>query len=171
MASVVEPRIEHHPCRALAGIGFFGDPFRTGAGWTEENEIGRLWHRLLGYLGLPECPYAHPAVFYEVHVRNQVTPVTGEYEVFIGFEPPPAAPVPVELCLKHLPEADYAVFSVRGDQVQGDECIVDGWLASAGYEVTTSFGIQRYDHRFLGLDRLDESELDLMVPLRPRESR
>lgn len=36
-------KIFDSPDIVLVGLSFFGDPFRTNAGWTEENEIGRLW--------------------------------------------------------------------------------------------------------------------------------
>lgn len=84
------PRIESHQRLTIAGLSFFGDPFHTNAGWTEENEIGRLWQRLFGYLTLPDCPYPRPEVYYEVHLRSHATPMTGEFEVFVGFEVPGA---------------------------------------------------------------------------------
>ena len=34
----------------LVGLSFFGDPFKSSAGWTEENEIGRLWVRFMAFL-------------------------------------------------------------------------------------------------------------------------
>ena len=33
----------------LVGFNFFGDPFKLSGGWTEENEIGRLWQRFMAY--------------------------------------------------------------------------------------------------------------------------
>jgi hypothetical protein len=43
----MEGRIEDRPLTILAGLSFFGDPFAQSAGWTEENEIGRLWTRFM----------------------------------------------------------------------------------------------------------------------------
>ena len=34
----------------LIGCSFYGDPFTGSAGWTEENEIGRLWNRFMNYV-------------------------------------------------------------------------------------------------------------------------
>jgi hypothetical protein len=52
----MEPRIIEKDQIILVGFSFFGDPFATSAGWTEENEIGRVWQRLMAYL--------------EIHFRN-----------------------------------------------------------------------------------------------------
>lgn len=130
---------------------------RTGAGWTEENEIGRLWKRLLGYLSSPGCPVPHPSTFFEVHVHDATTLVTGECEVFVGFETPLLEGVPVELCVKVLPRGDYAVITLTGEQMRSEEPVLDGWLSAQGCEPASCFLVQRYDDRFLGLDRMAES--------------
>ena len=166
----MQPIIQHYPYRLLAGFSFFGNPFHSNAGWTEENEIGRLWKRLLAFWALPNCPYPLPTISYEVHLQNHETPRTGEFEVFVGFEVQAFNSVPVELCVKILPEADYAIFTLRGEQIRSDEPIIDRWLASAGYQMAFSFFIQRYDQRFKGLDRLDESELDFLIAVRRTNS-
>ena len=44
------PEIRNYPQRYLAGFSFFGNPFEQHSGWTEENEIGRLWVRYMAYL-------------------------------------------------------------------------------------------------------------------------
>ena len=46
----MEPQIVEKPQMMLLGLSFFGDPFSLSAGWTEENEIGRLWKRFMAYL-------------------------------------------------------------------------------------------------------------------------
>ncbi|GEM_PF-3859724 len=42
----MEPTIRELDQIILVGFSFFGDPFAESSGWTEENEIGRLWNRL-----------------------------------------------------------------------------------------------------------------------------
>ena len=160
--------IRRHPRLLLAGFSFFGDPFHSHAGWTEANEIGRLWQRLLAYWQAPERGVP-PTVMYEVHIQNSETPRTGEFEVFVGYEVSSRDALPFELCLKHLPETTYAVFTLRGDQMQQDEPLVDNWLRANGYRAGLPFFIQRYDERYRGLDRLEESELDFLVPIAPVE--
>lgn len=166
----MQPVVQHYPRIILAGFSFFGDPFHSHAGWTEANEIGRLWQRLIRYLSQPEHPFGHPTQSYEIHLQNHETAQTGEYEVFVGFEVSDLDQVPVELCLKILPKGEYAVFTLRGEAVQSDECIIDQWLASNGYRMAHQLFIQRYDERFKGLDRLSESELDLLVPVQRDDS-
>ncbi|MDQ1294525.1 MAG: hypothetical protein QG608_2409 [Actinomycetota bacterium] len=161
------PRIEHHGPRRLAGLGHFGDPMEEGTGWTEENAIGRLWERLSSWLSAPGGPYPWPTVFFEVHVETVGTPLRGEFEVFVGFEVGDDQQLPVDLSMKVLPEGDYAVFTLRGEQIRSDEPILDSWLAGAPFEKDSCFMAQRYDERFLGLERLAESELDFLVPVRP----
>ena len=46
----MEPTIVDRGEMILLGLSFFGDPFRISEGWTEENEIGRLWQRFITYL-------------------------------------------------------------------------------------------------------------------------
>lgn len=156
--------ITHMPPRLLAGFSFFGDPFHSHAGWTEANEIGRVWQRLLNYLHTDEAPAAVDTM-YEVHVQNHETPNTGEFEVFVGYEVDTLAAVSYALCAKTLPEAAYAVFTLQGSEIKFDEPLIDNWLTANGYRVALPLFIQRYDSRFKGLDRLDDSELDFLVPV------
>jgi predicted transcriptional regulator YdeE len=106
-----------------------------------------------------------PSVSYEVHLQNHETSRTGEFEVFVGFEVKSPENVPVELCLKILPAGDYAVFTRRGEQIHSDEPVIDQWFAASGHQPAHTFFVQRYDARFKGLDRLAESEVDLLVPI------
>ncbi len=153
--------LQSKPRMFLAGLSFFGDPFHSHAGWTEENEIGRLWQRLLGCL-----PENHPTVMYEVHVQNDETLLTGEFEVFVGYEIPTPDNVPYAMCIKVLPETDYAIFTLQGTQIHQDEPIVDQWLHANGYKIAYPFYLQQYDQRFKGMDQLEESLIDFLVPVR-----
>lgn len=161
----MQPVIQHRSRLILAGVSFFGDPFHSHAGWTEANEIGRLWHRLMSLLSRPASPYPPPIESYEIHLQYPETLQTGEYEVFAGFAIETLDRVPVELSLKILPEADYAIFTLRGEQIQNDEPLVDRWLAESGCRLVDPVYIQRYDQRFKGLDQIADSEIDLLVPV------
>ena len=147
----------------LAGLSFFGDPFHTHAGWTEENEIGRLWKRLMNVKKLSHT------TMYEVHIQHEDSGLTGEFEVFVGFEASDWSKIPPDLCLKVLPARLYAIFSVKGDELYQDETVVAQWLEKEGYKASPSYFIQRYDKRFKGVDQLDQSELDFLMPIRPLE--
>jgi len=152
----------------LAGFSFFGDPFHSHAGWTEANEIGRLWQRLERLAALPSVQntlFASIAVSYEMHLQNHETPQTGEFEIFAGIEVAAVDNVPLELCVKVVPETDYAVFTVRGSETYGDEPVLDNWLRDNGYRQAFPFFLQRYDARFKGVDHLAESEWDILIPI------
>jgi len=153
--------IRRQPQLILAGLSFFGDPFHSHAGWTEANEIGRLWQRLLTSVQTAR----QLSVMYEVHVQNDETLVTGEFEVFVGYEVS-ALDVSYQLCVKILPETEYAVFTFPGTQVHQDEPVVDNWLRANGYRTAYPFYLQQYDQRFKGMDNLDESVIDFLVPVR-----
>jgi hypothetical protein len=45
----MNPEIVQRDQIVLVGFSFFGDPFAESGGWTEENEIGRLWNRFTTY--------------------------------------------------------------------------------------------------------------------------
>lgn len=164
------PRVVDHPARTLAGMSFFGDPFTSHAGWTEENEIGRLWKRLGRYLEGVGAP--RPDVMYEVHLRGAESVLTGEFEVFAGYPVPgPCAPAPgdvaVELVTRTLPAGTYVELELRGADIVEENPVLVEWFARSGYREAGSFVVLRYDERFLGTDRLDESVVTFLMPVRP----
>lgn len=158
----------------LMGFSFFGDPLRLSPGWTEENEISRLWQRFMAYMqqhgAALQSTLAQPGVAYEVHVYNEETRATGNFEVFVGVELADVALAPLDVVVKVLPAVTYAVFTVAGEAIVGDwpQQIYGEWLPESGYEIAHEFHIQYHDGRFKGLDRLAESSLDVYVPVRPR---
>ena len=95
----MEPTIVETGQMLLVGFSFFGNPFQLSGGWTEENEIGRTWKRLMAYLEQHRPAIKHvvtDTVAYEVHVYQEETEQTGEFEVFVGFDgqsPPPTSPL------------------------------------------------------------------------------
>jgi DNA gyrase inhibitor GyrI len=155
----------------LVGFDFFGDPFRSHGGWSEENEIGRLWSRWMAYLeSAPPLQYvqAHD-VIYELHVYHPETPQTGEFEVFTGVGVTQFGDLPPEVVAKQLPAGRYAVFTIVGEEIASDwPWLMDTeWLPPMGVQRLATFTLQRYDARFKGMDNLAESELDVHVPLMP----
>jgi predicted transcriptional regulator YdeE len=166
----MEPEIVPLGPLILAGFSFYGDPFAESSGWTEENEIGRLWSRFTAYLahhpaGLPGV--REEGVAYEVHVESAETATKGHQEVFIGLAVERATDVPVELLVKVLPAATYAVFTLSGEEIAGDwSATIGAWLSQAPYEPLGGYGFQRYDERFRGVDQLADSTLEVYVPLK-----
>ena len=167
----MQPEIIDQRPLTLLGFGFFGDPFRLSGGWTEENEIGRLWKRFTAYLAQHRHRIKHVVtdqVLYEVQIYHEETLHSGEFEVFVGLEVTTLEDVPIEMSAKILPPARYAVFTLRGAQIESDWplLIYTDWLPAAGVEGNSAYSIQRYDERFHGLERLEESVLEVHIPLK-----
>jgi len=166
---MVDPQLVDKDQIILAGLSFFGDPFKFSGGWTEENEIGRLWKRFMAYLGEEgqQVRHAKMSGFYEVHIDHLEMEQTGEYEVFVGAEVDRVEEVPVRLSIKLLPPTQYAVFTLAGQDIVADwSAEMQAWLTRSGYQRAHAYGFQLYDERFKGMDRLDESVLDMYVPVR-----
>jgi len=166
----MEPKIVDKGQIVLLGVSFFGDPFETSGDWTEENEIGRLWKRFfkLGQQLADIVPKMEDVVAYEVHIYNEETMSKGHFEVFVGVQVDSLAAVPVEAVIKILPPTCYAVFTLQGEQIVSDwtRDIYHGWLAESKYEEAYRYHFQQYDRRFKGLDHLDESVLDVYIPIK-----
>jgi len=167
----MEPKVIEKGQIILVGFSFFGDPFAESDGWTEENEVGRLWQRFLAYWAENRDRVKHlrdDDLAYEVHVGGyQETGSKGHVEVFVGMEVTELEDAPVQLLVKVLPATRYAVFTLRGEQITSDwpRMIYQEWLPVAGYKSTHDYLIELYDQRFKGLENLAESELDIYVPV------
>jgi predicted transcriptional regulator YdeE len=169
----MDPQIIDLRSLTLAGFSFFGDPFDTSNVWQSENQIGRLWSRLMDYLqGGKDAVLGmiDPGVAYEVHIHNLKTPETGHFEVFVGVEVEDIQALPVDLLVKVLPSSSYAVFQMKGAQILGDwELDIQHWLEQSRYREAHTYNFQYYDQRFLGLDRIDDSEIDVYIPIVEQE--
>ncbi len=170
----MEPRIIKKGQITLVGFSFFGDPFAESGGWTEENEIGRLWNRFTIYLTDHRDRIKHikdDACAYEVHVESEETASKGHREIFVGVEVERLEDIPVEMLVKILPPAQYAVFTLNGEQITSDwSRMIWEWMSGAGYESAYEYGFQLCDQRFKGLDNLEGSELDVYVPVKPADN-
>jgi len=171
-----KPAIHQLERLVLGGFNFFGDPFRSSSGWTEENEIGRTWQRLMAYLHEPTSPLPpfKEKCSYEMHILHPESLNTGEFEVFVGLELAedqpenriPALQLPAEMCMKILPPSTYAVFELTGEEITTDwQQFMQQWMDSAGYMQAHPFSFQRYDERFKGLDQITESTIDVFIPV------
>ncbi len=172
----MEPRFITREQLKLVGFSFYGDPFRLSPGWTEENEIGRLWVRFMDFIQKHneqmQSSVINPGIAYEVHIYNEQTLETGLFEVFVGVELADTAQPPLETVIKVLPATQYAVFTIHGEAIVGDwpQAIYQNWLPNSAYELAHNFHIQYHDGSFKGFDQLDESSLDVFVPVKPRIS-
>ncbi len=171
----MEPVIIDRPRMILVGFGFFGDPFGISTAWSEENEIGRLWMRFMAYLSVSGERIRHLSgerVMYEVHVYHPETAETGEVEVFVGLEVEELDELSPELLAKILPPTCYAVFTLHGEEIVSDWplLIYNEWLPASGYQNAHPYSFQRYDERFQGMDRVEDSVLEVYVPICQRQA-
>jgi predicted transcriptional regulator YdeE len=168
----MNPKIIEKEAIMLAGFGFFGDPFKTKDPWSEDNEIGKLWHRYMAFIHqhifLKNHNNSKSSAYYEIHINHHETNKTGEFEVFLGTEIKQIEGLPVELIAKVLPPAMYAIFTMEGVQINQDwpQMIYQKWMPKSGYKSAYSFNFQYYDHRFKGMDKLSESAIDVYVPIK-----
>ena len=170
------PKIVTSGQRILLGFSFFGDPFTRSGGWSEENEIGRLWKRFMVYWEKNQQAFRRvraEAGMVEAHIYHAETPLTGEFEVFVGVEVAALEAVPVELTVKILPPATYAVFTLAGDEITSDwsKMIYTDWAPGSGYEVIRTHSLQQYDERFKGVDQIAASTLDVYIPVQKIDPR
>ena len=157
----------------IAGMVFYGDPFAGGEGWSQENEIGRLWGRFNRFWDDRQADIQHVvdgSVGYELHVEPVEYPETKSFYVMVGVEVSDPVGLPLELSVKVLPAGTYAVFTLRGPEITSNwpDTIYKGWLPGSGYEEAHKLTVERYDgDRFKGVDDPD-SELDIWVPVRKK---
>ena len=169
----MEPKITSLDLIYLAGMSFYGDPFSTHGAWSGENEIGRLWTRCMAYLEghrdqLQSLWQAE--VMYEVHVYNDETISKGLFEVFVGGPLKAPEGVPPELLIKTLPAGEYAVFTLEGDEISTDwYAAAETWIGEAGYQRAQSYIFQLYDERFKGVEQIEDSILDVYIPVSPAD--
>lgn len=168
---VMEPTTIERNQIILVGFSFFGDPFASSGGWTEENEIGRLWNRFVAYMEHHGDLIQHivnPAVGYEVHIEHEETASKGHYEVFVGIEVAQLEDLPVEVSVKILPPTKYAVFTLVGEQITSDwpKIIYGEWMPQASYQEAYPYMFQLYDERYKGIKRLDESVIEAYIPVK-----
>lgn len=168
--TVKNPKIVKLDKIILAGCSFFGDPFATSAEWTEENEIGRLYHRFMKYVEENEArtkSLFQSQISYEVWTWNEEAAAKGNFDIFVGMAVENVETVPYDLLVRILPPCEYAVFTLKGKEITTDwhKPMYEGWLPQSGYKAAYPYQFQYYDKRFKGMDRVGESELDIYVPV------
>jgi predicted transcriptional regulator YdeE len=166
----MEPKIVQSGEIMLAGMVFYGDPFAVGGGWSEGNEIGKLWTRFNAFWDKHQASIRHvadPNVGYEVHIEPEEYAETQNFYVMVGVEISEIEALPMELSVKVLPAGAYALFTLRGSEITSNwpEAIYQKWLPGSGYQERAKFTVERYDGtRFKGMDD-PQSELDILVPI------
>lgn len=161
----MEPKILEKEKIVLVGMVFYGDPFKNQAGWSQENEIGKLWKRFVAREKTIKNRVENGG--YEVHIEPEEYEETKNYYVFVGVEVEKVENLPLEMFTKILPASKYAVFTLKGKEITSNwqDKIYKEWLPQSGYEEAHKFTIEYYDDRFKGIDNT-ESELDIYVPIK-----
>jgi AraC family transcriptional regulator len=161
----MEPKILEKEKIVLVGMVFYGDPFKNQAGWSQENEIGKLWKRFVAREKTIKNRVENGG--YEVHIEPEEYEETKNFYVFVGVEVEKVEKLPLEMFTKILPAAKYAVFTLKGKEITSNwqDKIYKEWLPQSGYEEAHKFTIEYYDDRFRGIDN-SESELDIYVPIK-----
>lgn len=170
----MDPKIVTAKEWLVVGMSFYGDPFSQASGWSEDNEIGLLWKRFIAFHGQNPAAIKHvvdPNALLEIQVETEETPEKGVFEVFVGARVKKLVDVPIECVVKVLPATQYAVFTLKGEEITSDwgKLVYFDWLPSSGYGASHKYGIQYYDHRFKGLDKIEESTLDVYIPIAKNE--
>ncbi len=170
----MEPNIVEKAEVKLVGMVFYGDPFKTVQGWSDENEIGRLWQRFNGYWEKHLELFKHvvdPDVGYEVHIGTDEYETTKEYYVMVGAEISSLEDLPPMTFGKVLPQCTYAVFTLKGKEIASNwgDAIYKAWLPASAYQEAYPYTIERYDAQFKG-PADPESVLEIYVPVKPKAS-
>jgi len=172
----VDPKILERGKMNLVGMTHYG-PI-GGEGWSEENQIGKLWQRFNKFCEMKwvsiEDRVINPKLGYEVSIWNEDEfKETGDFCIFVGVEVEQLEEVPLELFGKILPAGTYAYFTLKGKEITSwEDDFYKGWLTKSGYQLSAvgnySFQVQCYDEdRFRGVDNLEESEIDIYIPIEP----
>lgn len=165
----MNPKIVSEEEWIVIGMGFYGDPFSQASGWSEDNEIGLLWQRFFRFFESQGEAFKHlvdPEAMLEIHIETDESEEKGLFEVFVGMRVGELEDVPLECTVKVLPATDYAVFTLAGREIVSDwGKMMQDWMATSGYQRAHRYGIQYYDRRFKGLDKVEDSMLDVYVPV------
>jgi predicted transcriptional regulator YdeE len=153
----------------LVGMDFCGDPYTKAGGWSEENEIGRLWKRFMRFYqeNKEHIKNRVSDSGYEVWVETDQLKETKDKYIFVGIEVESIQDLPLDLVVKVLPPTEYAVFTMKGEQIKSNwpDRIYKEWLPQSPYKEAHPFLIEYYDaERFKGMDNA-ESELDIYLPV------
>jgi len=156
----------------LVGMVFYGDPFKEVQGWSDENQIGRLWTRFSAYWEAHPELFEHviePSVGYEVHIGTEEYEETREYFIFVGAEVSSFESVPPVTFGKVLEAGTYALFTLKGKEIASNwgDAIYKEWLPASEYKEGLPYTVERYDARFTGPED-PESVLEIWVPVKPK---
>lgn len=167
----MEPKIIAETQKLLVGMSFYGDPFTNSMEWNEDNQIGILWKRFIQFLSNNPEAIKHRIradSMVEIHLETEESLEKGYFEIFVGTCVNDLEDIPLECIVKILPKTQYAIFTLKGQEITSDweSEFLTNWLQRSEYELSYQYHIQNYDHRFKGMDKLEESILDIYIPVK-----
>ena len=170
----MEPRIIERDELTVVGMVYYGNPFHTEGATPEENEVGKLWTRFNTYWDGHREAFKHEVdvdVAWELHIVTDEYEQTKEYAVMVGVQVSEIEDLPAPIFCKVLPAGQYAVFSLRGEEMNGNwgRTIYDEWLPASPYEEAISCTLERYDAKCFKAWGDPESEVEIWVPIKARE--
>ena len=166
----MEPNIINREQFLIVGMVYYGNPFQEIEVTPDQNEVGKLWARFSTYYDNNPQVFkgeVNPKVGWELHITTDEYEDTKEYYVMVGVEMSEIADLPLPTFAKVLPAGQYAVFTLKGEEMVKDWCkaIYKEWLLSSDYKEAFQCTIERYDgDRFKGWGD-PESEVDIWVPI------
>ncbi len=157
---------------SLIGLDFYGDPFSNSSWWTEENEIGILWKRFMESFMPNKIKfqnYLKNDIYYEMHIMNSSFKETGQYEIFIGIELSQLPEDCLHFLVKIIKPQTYIKLTLCGEEIFADYYSELEIICNNKFNKTISkdFMIQSYDERYMGMDRINDSEMDVFIPVLP----
>jgi predicted transcriptional regulator YdeE len=151
-------KIEDKSKMILCGYNFYGDPFHSKVGWDSENEIGHTWQRYQ-----KSCNNSEMLPYYELHVYNETTATTGHFEVFVGQETNFDS---ISMVQKVIPSRQSCIVTLIGQEIHSD------WykefrtmIENQEIVINEDYIIQVYDERFKGMDKIEDSILEVWLPV------
>jgi AraC family transcriptional regulator len=166
-----EPRIVDKAGMIIAGMVFYGDPFKSEKGWSQQNEIGKLWGRFISFMdkkGNLVKNQSNTDAGFEIHIEGDEYKETKEYYLMVGAELTKVEDLPPEIFVKVFPPTKYAIFTLKGKEITSNwsDEIYMKWLPGSGYVEAYKYLFEYYDKRFKGMDKIEASELDIWVPIK-----
>jgi predicted transcriptional regulator YdeE len=167
---MVEFTITNKKKITLAGMDFYGNPYKEAGGWSMQNAIGQLWKRFSAFYDKNKSTVKNLASEsgYEVWVDFEGKADAKDDYIFVGVAVKKLKDLPLELVGKMLPETRYAIFTLKGDEIKSDwpSKVATTWLAQTGLERSYPYIIEYYDSkRFKGVEDKN-AELDIYVPVK-----
>jgi predicted transcriptional regulator YdeE len=166
----MEPNIINREQFLIVGMVYYGNPFQEIEVAPDQNEVGKLWARFSTYYDNNPQVFkgeVNPKVGWELHITTDEYEDTKEYYVMVGVEMSEIADLPLPTFAKVLPAGQYAVFTLKGEEMVKDwgKAIYKEWLPSSDYKEAFQCTIERYDEdRFKGWGD-PESEVEIWVPI------